>query len=160
MEGWYERRLTSRLEVFRTSPGEFDDDLRRPCGRLVGMMPYERLKAWQSCHQLTIATYRITNSFPKSELYGLVSQMRRAAFSAAANLAEGSAKRGPREFRRFLDTTLGSLSEMSYAIMVVRELGFVSEAEWKELNDLRAQAGRLTWGLYRLIRSKETTART
>ena len=86
--------------------------------------------------------------------------MRRAAFSAAANLAEGSAKRGPREFRRFLDTTLGSLSEMSYAIMVVRELGFVSEGEWRELDDLRAQAGRLTWGLYRLIRSKETTART
>jgi len=57
------------------------------------MMPYERLKAWQSCHQLTIATYRITNSFPKSELYGLVSQMRRAAFSAAANLAEGSGTR-------------------------------------------------------------------
>ena len=125
-----------------------------------GMMPYERLKAWQSCHQLTIATYRITNSFPKSELYGLVSQMRRAAFSAAANRAEGSAKRGPREFRRFLDTTLGSLAEMSYAIMVVRELGFVSEGEWQELNDLRAQAGRLTWGLYRLIRSKENTART
>ena len=49
---------------------------------------------------------------------------------------------------------------MSYAIMVVRELGFVSEGEWKELNDLRAQAGRLTWGLYRLIKSKETTART
>src|SRR5207244_12069268 len=117
MQGWYERRLSSRLEAFRTSPGEFDDDLRRPCGRLIGMMPYERLKAWQSCHQLTIATYRITNSFPKSELYGLVSQMRRAAFSAAANLAEGS----------------------------LRELGFVSEGEWKELNDLRAEAGRLTW---------------
>src|SRR3989442_13705130 len=122
------------------------------------MMPYERLKAWQSCHQLTIATYRITNSFPKAELYGLVSQVRRAAFSAAANLAEGSAKRGPREFRRFLDTTLGSLSEMSYAIMVVRELGFVSEGEWKELDDLRAQAGGLNCGLYRVVRSKATTA--
>src|SRR2546425_11774279 len=123
------------------------------------MMPHERLKAWQSCHQLTIATYRVTNSFPKSELYGLVSQMRRAAFSAAANLAEGSAKRGPRGFRRFVDTTLGSLSEMSYAIMVVRELGFVSEGEWKELNDLRAEAGRLSWGRYRLSRGAETPPR-
>src|SRR2546422_7397997 len=63
----------------------------------VLMMPYERLEAWQACHQLFLETYRVTQSFPKSELYGLTSQMRRAAFSAAANVAEGSAKRGRSE---------------------------------------------------------------
>ena len=118
-------------------------------------MPYQRLTAWQTCHQLALATYRITQSFPKSELYGITSQMRRAAFSAAANVAEGSAKRGPREFRRFLDIALGSLAEMSYAILFVKELGYLSETDWKELDDLRNKAGKLTWGLHRLIRGRE-----
>jgi len=118
---------------------------------LVRMMPYQRLNAWRSCHQLALTTYRVTQSFPKCELFGLTSQMRRAAFSAPANIAEGSAKRGPKEFRRFLDIALGSLSELSYAILFVKELGYLSEPDWKELDNLRSVAGKLTWGLYRLI---------
>jgi four helix bundle protein len=129
-------------EWLRT-PGRFID--------LVPMMPYQRLNAWRSCHQLALTTYRITQSFPKYELYGITSQMRRAAFSAPANIAEGSAKRGPREFRRFLDIALGSLAELSYAILFAKELGFLSESDWKELDELRSVAGKLTWGLYRLI---------
>jgi four helix bundle protein len=115
------------------------------------MMPYQRLHAWKTCHHLALTTYRATQAFPKCELYGLTSQMRRAAFSAPANIAEGSAKRGPKEFRRFLDTALGSLAELSYAILFARELGYLSEPDWKELDDLRNVAGKLTWGLYRLI---------
>ncbi|PYO62354.1 MAG: hypothetical protein DMD70_05625 [Gemmatimonadetes bacterium] len=61
------------------------------------MMPYERFTAWKACHELALAVYRATRSFPKEELFGLTSQMRRAAFSAAANIAEGSAKRGSAE---------------------------------------------------------------
>ena len=120
----------------------------------VLMMPYERLEAWQACHQLFLETYRVTQSFPKSELYGLTSQMRRAAFSAAANVAEGSAKRGPREFRRFLDITLGSLAELSYAIIAVRDLKLVAEGECQGLDLLRRKAERLTWGLYRSVSRK------
>src|SRR6266576_2829032 len=92
-----------------------DSEWLRTPGRpidLVPMMPYQRLNAWRSCHQLALATYRITQSFPKSELYGITSQMRRAAFSAPANIAEGSAKRGPREFRRFLDIALGARADL------------------------------------------------
>lgn len=115
------------------------------------MMPYERLTAWQCCHELFLETYRVTKGFPKCELYGLTSQMRRAAFSAAASVAEGSAKRGPREFRRFLDISLGSLSELSYAILAARDIGLVSTAEHARLDDLRRRAGRVTWGLYRRV---------
>jgi four helix bundle protein len=115
------------------------------------MMPYEGLKAWQACHALFLETYRVTGSFPRSELYGLTAQMRRAAFSAAANLAEGSAKRGAREFRRYIDITLGSLSELSYAIRAVQDLELGAAAEVRRLDALRQQAGRLTWGLYRRI---------
>ena len=63
------------------------------------MMPYERFEAWKLCDELALAVYRVTQAFPKHELYGLTAQARRAAFSAAVNIAEGSAKPGPRERR-------------------------------------------------------------
>src|SRR6266576_1430310 len=122
-----------------------------PVVRSCYMMPYQRIHGWKTCHQLALTTYRATQAFPKCEIYGLTSQMRRAAFSAPANIAEGSAKRGPKEFRRFLDTALGSLAELSYAILFAKELGYLSEPDWKELDDLRNVAGKLTWGLYRVI---------
>jgi len=115
------------------------------------MMPYERFTAWKACHDLAVATYLSTRSFPKAELFGLTSQMRRAAFSAAANIAEGSAKRGSAEFRRFLDIAVGSLCELSYAILFVTELGLFSREEGQRLEDLRSRAGRLTWGLYKTV---------
>ena len=115
------------------------------------MMPFEKLDAWQCCHELFLETYRVTSRFPKHELYGLTSQMRRAAFSAAANIAEGSAKQGPKEFRRFLDIALGSLAEIAYAIRAATDLGLLAPDETSRLNDLRAKSGRVTWGLYRRV---------
>ncbi len=119
------------------------------------VLPYERFAAWQRCHELVLAIYRVTQSFPKDERYGLTSQARRAAFSAAANIAEGSAKRGRREFLRYLDITLGSLSELSYALRVANDLNFVSADKLNELNELRARAGFLTWRLYERLGGKE-----
>src|SRR5436309_15888847 len=113
------------------------------------MPPYERLKAWQECHKLVLATYRVTKAFPREELYGLTSQARRAAFSAAVNIiVEGSSKRGAREYRRFLDITIGSLAELGYAFRVARELDMLSEHDWLTLEDQRRRAGFLTWRLY------------
>jgi len=114
-------------------------------------MPFEKLDAWRCCHELFLAIYQVTTHFPKHELYGLTSQMRRAAFSAAANIAEGSAKQGPREFRRFLDTALGSLAEIAYAIRAATDLGLLTREDSERLNNLRAKAGRVTWGLYRRV---------
>ncbi len=115
------------------------------------MMPFEKLDAWQCCHQLFLEIYRITSHFPKHELYGLTSQMRRAGFSTAANIAEGSAKQGPKEFRRFLDIALGSLAEIAYAIRAATDLGFLTTEESQRLSDLRAKAGKVTWGLYKRV---------
>jgi four helix bundle protein len=115
------------------------------------MMPYERFRAWQACDDLVISVYRITGNFPSHERYGLVSQARRAAVSAAANIAEGSAKRGAREFRRFLDIAMGSLTELSYLLHVARKLEYLTEAQSRELDILRSSAGRLTWRLYEAI---------
>jgi len=110
--------------------------------------PYERLKAWQECHRLVLETYRATKSFPREELYGLTSQTRRAAFSAAANIVEGTAKHSARECRRFLDITIGSLAELGYAFRVARELEMMSNPNWEMLEDVRRRAGFLTWRLY------------
>lgn len=115
--------------------------------------PYERFKAWAACHDLVLAIYRDTERWPKTELYGLTAQARRAAFSAAANLAEGSTKRG-REFRRFIDIAAGSLSELAYVLHLAAELGFLDSEEHIELEVLRDHANRLTWGLYHAIGRK------
>jgi four helix bundle protein len=112
------------------------------------MVPYERLKAWQLCHELALAVYATSDAWPKTELYGMTTQARRAAHSAAANIAEGSAKRGKAELRKYLDVTLGSLSELSYTLRLARDRGMISGQEWEELDKLRNHAGAVTWRLY------------
>jgi four helix bundle protein len=104
-----------------------------------------------ACHELVLAIYRETRRWPSAERYGLTSQARRSAYSAAASIAEGAAKRGTREFRRFLDISLGSLSELSYILQLARELEYLKPEEWGEVEALRDHAGRLTWGLYRAV---------
>ena len=115
------------------------------------MRHYERLLAWQLCHQLALEAYRATEAFPKYELYGLTSQARRAAVSAPANIAEGSAKRGNREFRRDLDIVLGSLSELSYLLLIAKELGFLPADRWEQLDKLHGRARFMTWKLYSAV---------
>src|SRR5437660_2586608 len=98
--------------------------------------------------------YRVTKAFPREELYGLTSQARRAAFSVAANMAEGSAKKGPREFRRYLDIALGSLSELSYIFLLVKDLDLIEPTKWSELDQSREKSGRVSRGLYRSVRNR------
>jgi four helix bundle protein len=119
------------------------------------MPSHERFQAWKLCHELAVAVYRHTQMWPTQERYGLTSQIRRAAVSAAANLAEGAAKRGRREFRRYTDISLGSLGETSYLLMLARDLDLITPEVWEELEDLRKRAGGLTW---RLARSLQESA--
>lgn len=115
------------------------------------MKPHESLAAWQHCHRLTLAVYRATQTFPKSELYGITSQVRRASVSSAANLVEGCAKRGSREFRKFIDMSLGSLAEVAYYVRLARDLGYLRGDEWRELDRVVEEAGRTTMGLHKSI---------
>jgi len=103
---------------------------------------------WTACHQLVLVVYRVSATWPAAERYGLIAQARRAAFSSAANIAEGAAKRGHKEFRRFLDISLGSLAELSYVVKLVRDLGMLADQPAAELEAVRDEAGRLTWGQY------------
>jgi four helix bundle protein len=115
------------------------------------MKKYERLLAWRAAHELAKAVYEATSSFPKSELYGITSQMRRAALSAPTNMVEGAAKRGTGEFRRFLDIAWGSLAELWYQLLFSEEMGYLSTTERGRLERLRGQAAQLTWGLMQKI---------
>jgi four helix bundle protein len=120
------------------------------------MVPYERFDAWKVAHQLALQVYEVTERWPTNERYGLTAQIRRAAISAPTNIAEGSAKRGPREFRRYLDITLGSLSEVSYLLRFTRDRGILDEPAFLALDDLRNRAGQLTWRLYASLNRART----
>ena len=122
------------------------------------MMPYEKLEAWKVSHELALEIYRVSDAWPKTELYSLTSQTRRAALSIPTNMAEGIAKLGPREFRRYLDMCLGSLSELSYLLLFSRDRGVLSTEEWKLLDRQRNRAGQLVWRLYRAIQRNARTA--
>ena len=121
---------------------------------MLAAMPYERFEAWKVSHELALAVYSATRGWPRSELYGLTSQLRRAALSAPTNIAEGSAKRGPAEFRRFLDYSLGSLSELAYLLRFAHDTQFLTDEAWARLQQMRDKAAILTW---RLSRSMTTS---
>ena len=112
------------------------------------MIAYERFDAWRAAHHLALELYRATDTWPRSERFGLTIQVRRAAISVPTNIAEGAAKRGSREFRRFLDIALGSLAELSYLLRFSRDYGLLTEDSWLTLEAHRDRTGRLTWGLY------------
>ena len=115
------------------------------------MIAYERFDAWRAAHHLALELYRATDTWPRSERFGLTIQVRRAALSVPTNIAEGAAKRGSREFRRFLDIALGSLAELSYLLRFSRDYGLLTEELWLTLETKRDRAGRLTWGLYHAV---------
>lgn len=101
---------------------------------------FEDLIVWRKAHKFVIAVYGITAGFPKQETYGLVSQMRRAAVSIPANIAEGFRRRGRPDKARFMDTAQGSLEESRYYLVLAQDLGF---AQTQSLRDSLDEIGRL-----------------
>ncbi len=108
---------------------------------------YETLNAWRKADDLAVEVYRATARFPKSETYGLTSQMRRAAVSVAANIAEGAARQYMREYQQFLYVARASLAELSYHIHLARRLRLLDEAEYNRLDTMRSEAGKPLQGL-------------
>ena len=90
-----------------------------------GVKDFRDLKVWQKAHQLTLVVYRITASFPREELYGLTTQLRRSCSSVSANLAEGCGRNGDAELARFCSIALGSASELDYRLLLARDLKLI-----------------------------------
>jgi len=91
----------------------------------MDVRPHRKLEVWKKSMTLAKEIYSATEEFPKSEVYGLTSQLRRAAVSVPSNLAEGAARRGSREFRQFINIAQGSLSELDTQLDLAKMLGYL-----------------------------------
>ncbi len=123
------------------------------------MKDFRDLKVWHKAHELTLAVYKVTGSFPKEELYGLTSQIRRCSVSIAANIAEGCGKRGGAEFNRYLLTASGSASELDYHLLLARDLKYLSSSEYENLSGLLGQLRRMLTALIRKVDVERSMAK-
>jgi len=112
---------------------------------------YRRLKTWEKADELARQVYFVTKGFPKEELFGLTSQLRRSAISIPTNIVEGSAREGKREFKHFLNIALGSYAETEYLMEFSKNVGLLSKDDFMSLNSLRVEVGKLLWKLYKSI---------
>ena len=114
------------------------------------MKNYKELVVWQKSHRMTLDVYNATRGFPREELYGLTSQLRRSAASIGANIAEGSGRRSNNEICRFLQIARGSASETEYHLLLAHDLRFLCDDDFRKLT---RQADELQRMLTALIQS-------
>jgi four helix bundle protein len=115
------------------------------------MSSYRDLRAWQHAKRLSIEVGKAVRQFPEEERMALADQMRRAAYSVALNIAEGAARKGSKEFRRFLDMARGSLSELQSALEISDEMGYLPDGEFERLDAIATETAKTLWGLLRKI---------
>ncbi len=116
--------------------------------------PHKRLIAWQKCMDLVVLIYKITEDFPKSETYGLVSQMRRASVSAPSNIAEGAADRSKIQFMNFLSIAIGSLNELNTQLEIAFRINYLNENSHDEAQKLLDECLAVTYGLKKSIQQR------
>jgi four helix bundle protein len=115
------------------------------------MKDFRRLKVWEKVHLLTLDITRVTGSFPREEMYGLTSQMRRCSASMGANIAEGCGKQGNNELHRFLYIASGSASELDYHLLLARDLKYLSDGDYRRMGQNLAEARRMLTALLRKV---------
>ncbi len=123
------------------------------------MKDFRNLTVWARAHDLTLATYELTTSFPRAELFGLTAQMRRAAVSIAGNIAEGCGRGGDLELRRFLYIALGSASELEYYLLLARDLELLSHESTRAASEHVDEVKRMLATLMKVLGSKPTSVR-
>lgn len=111
------------------------------------MRNYKKYSVWKLGHEITLDIYRLTKNFPKEELYGMTSQMRRAAYSIPSNIVEGCGRESDAEFRRFLIISQGSASELEYFAILAHDLGYLNKEDFDpildKVNKVRRSLNRL-----------------
>ena len=116
--------------------------------------PHRNLIAWQKGMDMVFEVYKLTQDFPGRELYGLTSQLRRAALSVPSNIAEGAADRTPSQFSHFLPNALGSLNELDTQMELSFRLGYLSENKYNHISELLDECRALTYGLRKSLANK------
>jgi four helix bundle protein len=107
------------------------------------MRDYQRLKIWEEGHRLTLRVYEVTGGFPREELYGVVSQLRRCSASIPANIAEGCGRSGDAELHRFMLIAMGSASELEYHLLLANDLGYLTPDSYRDLSDATQKVKRM-----------------
>ena len=115
------------------------------------MRDYTKIEAWKLADDLTVAVYEVTRTFPREELYGLTSQLRRASYSVPANIAEGSSRESKRDYLHFLYIARGSLSETQYFIHLSQRLGYLNPADGQRLAALTKTTFACLHGLIKAV---------
>ena len=117
-------------------------------------MQWKKLKVWQDTHALVLEIYKITAKFPKSEIYGLVNQLKRAAYSIPANIVEGQSRNTTKEYVHFLYNARGSMEEVRYFLYLSRDLGFLPTDSYELLEQRYEKASKMLNGLIKSLREK------
>ena len=112
---------------------------------------YKKLIAWQLADKLAWEVYSLTEGFPKHEIYGLTSQLRRAILSVALNIVEGFSRNNKNEFRHFLNISLGSLAESDYLLQFSLRRKYIDDIKFKKVDGLRVETGKVLWSLMKSL---------
>ena len=121
--------------------------------RNAGMKDFHELKVWQKAHELTLTIYQITAPFPREELYGLTSQIRRSCSSIPANLAEGCGRSGDAELARFCSIVMGSASDLEYHLLLARDLKLINPRDYEELVQRAIELKRMLTALMQKLKA-------
>jgi four helix bundle protein len=118
------------------------------------MNSYQNLKVWQKSFELTVLIYNLTNNFPKNEVFGLTSQIKRSSLSVVSNIAEGSSRLTTKEFVRFLSMAYGSTVELHTQILLANKLKYISEQDLVRVEDILIQIRKMINALIRVLATK------
>lgn len=117
------------------------------------MKTHKDLDVYKLSHKLTLKIYKLTAKFPNEEKYGLVTQLRRSAYSIPMNIAEGGGRFFKKEYLQFINIARGSTAEILYQLELVRDLKFINNNDYKELTDEYTKIGKMLTNLYKTLMS-------
>ncbi len=112
---------------------------------------FKELIVWAKSHELTLEIYKVTKGFPSDEKYGMVSQMRRAAYSIPANIIEGHSRKSKNEFLQFLSIAKGSLEELKYFVILAADLDYIAVEEQNKIDGLTTEVSKLLYSFTRRV---------
>ena len=115
---------------------------------------FRDLKVWQSGHQVVIAIYKVTMLFPREELYGLTSQIRRAVVSITSNIAEGFSRNGPRDKAHFYAIALGSVTELQNQLLIAKDLSYFEESDYQRISKDLIEVHKMINGLIKSVMAR------
>jgi four helix bundle protein len=121
------------------------------------MRNFKELRVWDEAHKLTVQLYQDTEDFPRKEMFGLTSQIRRAAASIGANLAEGCGRQSEGEFSRFIQIAMGSASELEYHLLLSRDLEFLTKSAYERAQTQLTRVRKMLSSLLQTVQSSRTS---